>query len=91
MPRPRTTPSRVTLSNADEVKSDKPLYFFLERYKDAFVDEISAFADAILTDGTVLVDGMDGIEDMVAALAAGKSLKEGRTVTIAEMKAELGL
>ena len=85
------TPSTVKLSNADDVKSDKPLYFFLERYKDAFMDEISAFADAILTDGEVLVDGMDGIEDMVAALAAGKSLKEGRTVTIAEMKVELGL
>jgi myo-inositol 2-dehydrogenase/D-chiro-inositol 1-dehydrogenase len=85
------TPTRVTLSTADEVISDKPLYFFLERYKDAFVDEISAFAQAILTDGDVLVDGMDGIEDMVAALAAGKSLKEGRAVTIGEMKRELNV
>lgn len=85
------TPSTVTLSTSEHVASDKPLYFFLERYKDAFVDEVVSFAQAIIEDTDVLVSGEDGLEDMVAALAAGKSLKEGRPVTIAEMKKELGL
>ena len=84
-------PNRVTLFGGENVSQDKPLYFFLERYKDAFVDEVAAFVEAIRTDGEVPVDGTDGLEAMVVALAAGKSLKEGRRVTIAEMKKELGL
>jgi len=85
------TPTRVSLSTVDGVTSDKPLYFFLERYKAAFVDEISSFVEAIEKDRDVVVSGEDGLEDMVAALAAGKSLKEGRPVTITEMKKELGV
>ena len=85
------TPSRVSLSTVDGVTSDKPLYFFLQRYKQAFIDEIYSFIEAINEDKEVAVSGEDGLEDMVAALASGKSLKEGRPVTIKEMKKELGL
>jgi myo-inositol 2-dehydrogenase/D-chiro-inositol 1-dehydrogenase len=83
--------TNVTLSTVEQVSMDKPLYFFLERYEDAFVDEITSFAEAIREDKDVVVSGEDGLENMVAALAAGKSLKEKRVVTIAEMKQELGL
>ena len=55
------------------------------------MDEVVSFAQALVEDTDVLVSGEDGLEDMVAALAAGKSLKEGKPVTIAEMKKELGL
>ena len=85
------TPTRVSLSTVEGVTSDKPLYFFLERYKEAFVEEINSFVDAIKNDTEVVVSGEDGFEDMVAALAAGKSLKEGRPITIREMKKELGV
>ncbi|MDD4573922.1 MAG: inositol 2-dehydrogenase [Sphaerochaeta sp.] len=85
------TPTRVSLSTVEGVTSDKPLYFFLERYKEAFVEEINSFVDAIKNDTEVVVSGEDGFEDMVAALAAGKSLKEGRPITIKEMKKELGV
>ncbi len=84
-------PTNVMLSTAEQVISDKPLYFFLERYKDAFISEINCFAQAIIDDEDVVVSGEDGLEDMVAALAAGKSLKEQREVTIEEMKKELDL
>ncbi len=85
------TPTRVSLSTVEGVTCDKPLYFFLERYKNAFVDEIYSFVEAIEKNTDVLVSGVDGFEDMVAALAAGKSLKEGRPITIKEMKKELGV
>ncbi|MGH0052247.1 MAG: inositol 2-dehydrogenase, partial [Sphaerochaetaceae bacterium] len=84
-------PTNVTLSTADQVSIDKPLYFFLERYEDAFVDEITSFSEAITEDKEVIVSGEDGLEDMVAALAAGKSLQEKRVITIEEMKKELGI
>ncbi|MDR1949830.1 MAG: inositol 2-dehydrogenase [Spirochaetaceae bacterium] len=79
-------PNTVKLSNAAGVTGEKPLYFFLERYKGAFIDEINAFTEAVLQDTAVPVSGEDGLEDLYAALAAGKSLKEKRPVTIAEVR-----
>ena len=79
-------PNTVKLYNEAGVTGEKPLYFFLERYKGAFVDEMAAFIDAVQNNKTVPVSGEDGLADMYAALAAGKSLKEGRPVKIAEVQ-----
>jgi myo-inositol 2-dehydrogenase/D-chiro-inositol 1-dehydrogenase len=80
-------PNTVMLLTEKNVTSEKPLYFFLERYKQAFVDEMAAFADAILNDKPVAVTGEDGLANMRAALAAFKSLKENRPVSMEEIKA----
>jgi myo-inositol 2-dehydrogenase/D-chiro-inositol 1-dehydrogenase len=79
-------PSTVKLYNEGGVTGEKPLYFFLERYKDAFVKEMVSFTDAVLDDKAVAVSGEDGLEDMYAALAAGKSLREKRPVAIGEVR-----
>jgi myo-inositol 2-dehydrogenase/D-chiro-inositol 1-dehydrogenase len=79
------TPSTVTLSTKDAVIGDKPLYFFLERYKGAFVAEVESFIDAVQNNKPVEVTGEDGLFDMYAALAAGLSLKEKRPVAISEL------
>ncbi|MDR3161613.1 MAG: inositol 2-dehydrogenase [Spirochaetaceae bacterium] len=79
-------PNTVKLYSETAVRGEKPLYFFLERYKGAFVDEMAAFADAVLQDKPVAVSGEDGLEDMYAALAAGKSLKEKRPVSIDDVR-----
>jgi myo-inositol 2-dehydrogenase/D-chiro-inositol 1-dehydrogenase len=79
-------PNTVKLHNEAGITGEKPLYFFLERYKEAFITEMLFFADAVLNNKTVAVSGEDGLQDMYAALAAGKSLKEGRPVKIAEIK-----
>jgi myo-inositol 2-dehydrogenase/D-chiro-inositol 1-dehydrogenase len=79
-------PSTVRLFNEEGVTGEKPLYFFLERYKQAFIDEIASFVDSILEDKPEAVTGEDGLEDMYAALAAGKSLKEKRPVSIDEVR-----
>jgi len=79
-------PNTVKLYNESGVTGEKPLYFFLERYKGAFVDEMAAFIDAVQNNKPVSVTGEDGLADMYAALAAGKSLKEGRPVKVEEVK-----
>jgi len=79
-------PNTVKLYNESGVIGEKPLYFFLERYKGAFVDEMAAFIDAVQNNKPVSVTGEDGLADMYAALAAGKSLKEGRPVKVEEVK-----
>ncbi|MDR3341226.1 MAG: inositol 2-dehydrogenase [Treponema sp.] len=81
-------PNTVKLSNEAGVTGEKPLYFFLERYKGAFIDELISFADSVLHDKPVAVSGEDGLENMYAALAAGTSLKEKRPVAIDEIRTQ---
>ena len=79
-------PNTVKFSNESGVIGEKPLYFFLERYRQAFIDEMLSFVDSVLHDKGTAVTGEDGLENMYAAIAADKSLKEGRPVKIAELK-----
>ncbi|WP_041611283.1 inositol 2-dehydrogenase [Treponema primitia] len=81
-------PNTVKLSNETSVSAEKPLYFFLERYKQAFVDEMISFTDSILNNKPIAVTGEDGLANMYAALAALKSVKEKRPVSIEEIKAQ---
>ncbi|WP_003542271.1 inositol 2-dehydrogenase [Desulfotomaculum nigrificans] len=77
-------PNSVVLSTAENVVSDKPHYFFLERYMNAYVEEIKAFVNAIEEGKETPVVGNDGLQPVLIGLAAQKSLKEGRPVRIKE-------
>ena len=79
-------PSTVKVYREDGVTGEKPLYFFLERYRGAFIEEMVSFIYAVQHNKPVAVNGEDGLEDMYAALAAGKSLKENRPVKVAEVR-----
>lgn len=80
--------STVKLSNASGVTGEKPLYFFLERYREAFIAEMKSFMDAIANDKPVKVTGEDGLQDLLVALAAKKSLLENRPVKLSEIPLE---
>jgi len=73
------------VSTADGVFCERPTWFFLERYNDAFIDSSKQFVDAILEDKDVPVSGIDGLMPVYIAIAAEKSLKENRCVKIAEV------
>ena len=79
-------PNTVKLYNEAGITGEKPLYFFLERYKDAFIEEMVSFIDAVQNNKPVAASGEDGLENTYAALASGKSLKENRPVKISEVK-----
>lgn len=80
------TPTSAVLSTADGVFSDKPKYFFLERYKDSFIDELKCFFDAIKENKETPVIGIDGLKPVIVGLAAKKSYQEGRPVKISEIE-----
>jgi myo-inositol 2-dehydrogenase/D-chiro-inositol 1-dehydrogenase len=80
------TKSNATLSTIDGVVSEKPLYFFLERYTQSFTDEINEFVNSIVNDKDVLVDANDGLQPVLIGIAAKKSLEEKRSVKISEIK-----
>lgn len=79
------TPTNVTVMNADGVTTDKPLYFFLERYMQSFRDEMIQFVDAIQNDKPTPTTGIDGLNSILVALAAKKSVAEARAVKISEI------
>ncbi|MDR2247441.1 MAG: inositol 2-dehydrogenase [Treponema sp.] len=81
-------PNAVKLFNEKGIIGEKPLYFFLERYREAFINEMIAFASAVLDKKPAAVTGEDGLEDMYAALAAAKSLKEHRPIIIEEIRTQ---
>jgi myo-inositol 2-dehydrogenase / D-chiro-inositol 1-dehydrogenase len=79
------TPTSVTLSNESGVMGDKPLYFFLERYHQAFLDEMNAFFDSVIDGKPSPVGDIDGLKPLLMGFAAKKSLAEGRPVQISEI------
>lgn len=76
--------SSVEFSGSAGVESEKPLYFFLERYMDAYAKEMEAFVKAIEEDTPVPLSAEDGLKPVLMGLAAKKSVKEHRPVKISE-------
>lgn len=76
----------ATISTPEGVTSAKPMWFFLERYNNAFISEEQAFIQAILNDEETLVKGMDGLMPVLIAKAAELSLTEGRCVKLSEIE-----
>lgn len=79
------TPNTHVYSDADGVHSEKPLYFFLERYTDSYVSELQEFVRAITNDETPPVVGIDGRIPVLMGLAAAKSYGENRPVRLSEI------
>jgi len=79
-------PHGMTLHTADFTERAEPLlYFFIERYREAFDAEIDAFVDAIEKGMPPEVGFEDGRLALVLAEAAMKSLAEGRVVRTSEV------
>jgi len=76
------TPTSAVLSTEEGVFSDKPKYFFLERYKESFIEEMKLFFDAIKNDKETPVKGIDGLKPVLIGLAALESYKTGMPVKI---------
>ncbi|WII40279.1 inositol 2-dehydrogenase [Paenibacillus thiaminolyticus] len=74
--------STALVSTADGVHMDKPLYFFLERYTQAYIHEVEEFVRAVLEDRPVACDANDGLQAERIARAAKESLHSGRPVKL---------
>ena len=67
----------TTITTVDGAHSEKPLWFFLERYNQAFIDQVIAFVDAIQNDKPVPVGAVDGLRPVLMAKAATESCRNG--------------
>ena len=75
----------VTFRGSEGTHAASPPYFFVERYKPAFLSELQAFFACIQEDTTPPVTGEDGRAPVVMGFAALKSLRENRPVLLSEI------
>jgi myo-inositol 2-dehydrogenase/D-chiro-inositol 1-dehydrogenase len=80
------TANRVNVGDTSGFHSPLPLYFFLERYTDSYINEMRAFIHAVERDETPPVVGVDGRIPVVIGLAAWKSVRENRPVKLSEVE-----
>ncbi len=79
------TPDTAVVSNASGVHAPLPLFFFIERYTEAYVAEMKEFIECIQQDTTPSVTGIDGRIPVVMGYASKKSYAENRPVKLTEI------
>ena len=81
------TPTNVSFIDETGNMTDKPLYFFLERYMQSFTDEMTEFIDCVIYDKPTKTTVYDGLEALRLGLAAKLSVAEHRPVKLSEIEA----
>ncbi len=82
------TPDSAVVSDAQGIHGALPLFFFVERYTDAYVAEMQAFIECIQKDTPPPVTGRDGRIPVVMGYAAKLSYEEHRPVRLSEVDVE---
>jgi myo-inositol 2-dehydrogenase/D-chiro-inositol 1-dehydrogenase len=59
------------------VIGEKPLYFFLQRYNDAYIEEEKEFVESCLKNKATAVNAFDGLQPVLIGLAAAESCRKG--------------
>lgn len=78
--------SSAVISNSEGVTGEKPMFFFLERYMDAYGKEMVCFIDAIENNKETPLGVIDGLKPVIMGLAAKKSVEEHRPVKLSEIE-----
>ncbi len=78
-------PDTAVVSDATGVHGSLPLFFFMERYIESYINEMQEFIDCILEDKVPPVTGIDGRVPVVMGHAAKKSYEENRPVKLGEV------
>lgn len=61
----------------EAVTKNKPLWDFLERFNDAYIEEARCFIDSCLNETEIKANAFDGLQSIKVALAAAKSWRLG--------------
>lgn len=75
-------PDNHILADSHGVHAAKPVYFFLERYMDAYIEEMKAFVRCVNEDTAVPVGGEDGRIPVQIGIAALQSLRTNLPVKL---------
>ncbi|MBN1315028.1 MAG: inositol 2-dehydrogenase [Anaerolineales bacterium] len=80
-------PNTSIISDANGVTSSLPLFFFMDRYIESYINEMQVFIECVRKDETPPVTGIDGRIPVVMGIAAKKSYMENRPVKLSEIEA----
>ena len=75
-------PTHIVTLNENGMVTDKPKDWFMDRYAQAYLEEMRQFIEALLTDREPRVTAMDGLKAVLIAMAAQKSIEENRSVKV---------
>ncbi|MBU4510681.1 inositol 2-dehydrogenase [bacterium] len=75
-------PTEVIVNGAEDTKTDKPLYFFTERYQEAYLAEMKEFIKCIQENKEPSVGGLDGKISVQMGYAAKESLAKRSFVKV---------
>ena len=76
------TETSLEISDGTGVTGDKPMFFFLERYAEAYRLELDHFLDCLEKGSKPLAGVEDGLRSLLLADAATESVKTGRPVAV---------
>jgi len=79
-------PNSVVVSGPEAIARDLPLNFFLDRYIDSYVAELTEFVRCVAQDRPPPVTGIDGRRPVQIGMAARRSLDLHRPVKVAEIQ-----
>jgi myo-inositol 2-dehydrogenase / D-chiro-inositol 1-dehydrogenase len=80
------TVNNVEIYSDSKISRDKVPYFFLERYEESYITEMQEFIDCVQKDLELSVEGNDGLQAVLIAKAAMRSMEENRPVKLSEIK-----
>lgn len=76
---------QAVVANGAGIRGAVTQNFFLQRYADAYADELEAFAAAVRSGGPSPVTGYDGRIAVAIAIAAQESVRQRRPVRLSEV------
>ena len=79
-------PNTVLIQGKTSTYRDQPLNFFMQRYTESYLIEMSEFLKAVSTGGPSRVSGADARIPVVMAHAARRSVLENRPIRLAEIE-----
>ena len=74
--------SNVVTLNESGMITDKPKDWFMDRYAQAYLEEMRQFMEAVRADREPRATAMDGLKALLISLAARKSIDENRPVKV---------
>jgi len=83
------SPHQVLWSNHQGVHQSLPHSFFMDRYEKAYIEIMRAFLEMLRKGTPSPVSGKDGRAPVVAALAAARSWKENRPISLTQVTPHL--
>jgi myo-inositol 2-dehydrogenase / D-chiro-inositol 1-dehydrogenase len=75
-------PTSITVGSTAGYTSEGPLFWFVQRFEQAYVNEMKHFIECIQSGKQPSAGPVDGRMPLLLARAANKSLKEGRPTKV---------